>query len=123
MDLLDIIIFSLKIFALTSLIIVAVSYFIFKLKDRTRVKPYMNSNPIETSGTILKIEDKKIEPLKQRYEILNDESISIDKKHIRMERPVVIKKILSNTVEDRKLSNIFSHYSKNAIEPMHKIKH
>jgi hypothetical protein len=40
MELLEIIIFSVKIFALVSALIVISSYFIYKLKDRKRDKPY-----------------------------------------------------------------------------------
>jgi hypothetical protein len=129
MDLLDIIIFSLKLFALTSLIIVSISYFIFKLKDRSRVKPYMEPNAVETSGTVLRVEEVPVETSNQRYKILNDETISPDKKRIRIEKPVVINKFIAQQVknpkeaeEELKIFNIFRHYSKNSIEPMHKIK-
>ena len=40
MELLEIIIFSVKIFALVSALIVISSYFIYKLKDRKHDKPY-----------------------------------------------------------------------------------
>jgi len=129
MDLLDIIIFSLKLFALTSLIIVSISYFIFKLKDRSRVKPYMEKNTIETSGTVLRVEKVPVQNTNQRYQILNDESLNFNKKRIRIEKPVVINKFLTQPIgnskeaeEERKIFNIFRHYSKNSIEPMHKIK-
>ncbi len=127
MDLLDIIIFSLKLFALTSLIVVTISYFVFKLKDRSRVKPFMESNTVETSGTIIKVEQVPVETSKQRYKILNNESKS--KNQIRIAKPVVINKFVTRPIqkikeieEERKMFNIFRHYSKNAIEPMHKIK-
>ena len=129
MDLLDIIIFSLKLFALTSLIVVTISYFIFKLKDRSRVKPYMETNTVETSGTILKVEKVPVETTNKRYQILNEETLTFNKKRIRIKKPVVINnfttqpiKNLKEDEEERKIFNIFRHYSKNSIEPMHKIK-
>jgi hypothetical protein len=129
MDLLDIIIFSLKLFALTSLIIVSISYFIFKLKDRSRVKPYMEANAVETSGTVLRVEKVQVENSNQRYKILNNNSHSSNKNRLRIEKPVVINKFITKQIpnpkeseEERKMFNIFRHYSKNSIEPMHKIK-
>jgi hypothetical protein len=89
----------------------------------------MKPNAVETSGTVLRVEEVPVEASNQRYKILNNESITSDKRRIRIEKPVVINKFIAQQVrnpieseEERKIFNIFRHYSKNSIEPMHKIK-
>ena len=128
MELLDIIIFTLKLFALTSAIVVLLSYFIFKLKDRTRVKPYMRPTKIEPASIEIKdVEEEKPNLVSKRFKILNDKEPQLQIKHARIAKA----KIVTNfNVVDYKGSprlvedefNIFNYYSNKSFEPMHKIK-
>ncbi len=129
MELIDIIIFTLKLFALTATIVVLLSYFIFKVKDRTRVKPYMRPTKIEPAPIEIKVKDENEipNPVNNRFRILNNNEPLLQVKPVRIENPkhankfnVIEYKGSRRLIEDE--FNIFNYYSNRSFEPMHKIK-
>ncbi len=135
MELLQIIIFSLKLFALTSAIIVLISYFVFKIKDRNREKPFMKSSPdnAHKTGEIIietkeeEIEQSKTLPYGKRFKILNENALRIpDKKPgtVNSLMPQIIREKISPPQKAMSNNgfNIYDYYSNSSFEPMHKIK-
>jgi|YelNatPaOPRAMG01_1025707.scaffolds.fasta_scaffold00440_3 hypothetical protein len=131
MELLDIIYSTLKLFSLLAVILVAISYLIFKIKDHKRPKPYFslaNSIPQEN------ISDKTLEPIaSKKMQILNESIYPASQNYHESSEGIVLEKLKVNVIqasnvknnfhEGRKAEklNIFDRYS-NSIEPMHKIK-
>lgn len=125
MELLDIIYSTLKLFSLLAVILVAISYLIFKIKDHKRPKPYFslaNSIPQEN------ILDKTLEPIApKKMQILNESIYPASQNYHENSEGIVLEKLKVNVKknfhEGRKEEklNIFDRYS-NSIEPMHKIK-
>lgn len=130
MELLQIIIFTLKLFALASAIIVLISYFIFKLKDRTRIKPYMKPTIAESANLSLQpvvaVEEKN-EIKSKRFKILNEEASFLANRQIVIEKNNTINYIQKNSLANPSKNlkdnfNIYDYYSNSNFEPMHKIK-
>lgn len=132
MELIDIIIFSLKLFSLASIIVVAISYFVFKVKDRKRVKPYMRQEipaPISTN-----FQYQEPETNNSRFQILNDPYTAQNNfspqssQEIAFEKPQVISYYKDKPSQSFRREaqtgdyNIYERYSANTFEPMHKIK-
>ncbi len=130
MELLQIIIFTLKLFALTSAIVVLISYFIFKLKDRVRIKPYMKPTVVEAASLAIQSGltiEKKYEKKPKHFKILNEENSFLKERQIRLEKSNPIKFIQEEYNFNKKnISkenfNIYDYYSNSNFEPMHKIK-
>ncbi len=126
MELLQIIIFTLKLFALTSAIIVLISYFIFKLKDRNRIKPYMKQTNIDLSTNLaveplISNEDKnKIKS--NRFKILNEEAAIFINQKKDINNSNSINYINKNLIPATNNFNIYDYYANSNFEPMHKIK-
>jgi hypothetical protein len=53
MELIEIIKSSLSIFSMTAFIFIIISYTIYKIKDRSRIKPYLGVNVNTTLGRII----------------------------------------------------------------------
>ena len=53
MELIEIIKSSLSIFSFTAILFLTISYMIFKIRDRSRVKPYLKVNAQESSRVIM----------------------------------------------------------------------
>ncbi len=130
MELLQIIIFTLKLFALTSTIIVLISYFIFKLKDRNRIKPYMKQTVPDLSKNFeveqLAIKEEKINTRPNRFKILNEEPsiITNQKQNINKGNSIIYRKnnLIPSTNNLSNNFNIYDYYANSNFEPMHKIK-
>ena len=126
MELLQIIIFTLKLFALTSAIIVLISYFIFKLKDRNRIKPYMKQTSIDLSNNLaaeLSIPNEDKNKIKSnRFKILNEESAFFINQQKDISNGSSINYIQKNLLAATNNFHIYDYYAKSKFEPMHKIK-
>ncbi len=133
MELLDIIVFTLKIFGLSAIIIVSISYLVFKIKDRHRIKPYMK----QSSTTVqqppeIKYEEQVLSP--SRFQILNEtpnshpKNIQVEEQDFGYERPQALNRYKTVPVNNFKkeiktnTNDIFNYYSKNTFEPMYKVK-
>ncbi len=121
MDLLEIIIFSLKLFTLFSLIVVATSYAIYKFRSNSKVKPYMRPTLVSENKIQIEVEKKIVEVLKQenkRFIIMNQAGLQPEENRMFYDTP--------NKKPVRRQStngfNIYNHYSSSSFEPMHKIK-
>ncbi len=132
MELIQIIIISLKLFVLLAAIIVLVSYFVFKVKDRKRRKPYSNSfkeEPIKESplkNLPSNLNEVPIENKNSRFQVLNmpanfaSDDIIVQKKDFKNQ-------LFNNSInykqyESNKSLDIYERYSNSDFEPMHKIK-
>jgi hypothetical protein len=127
MELLQIIIFTLKLFALSSAIIVLLSYFIFKIKDRTRKKPYIQTPGEEESGLSIQVETEDIDKKPKRFKILNESDIFSLEKGLHLEKIRQNNDSIHSLRLNKKLNsldnfNIYDYYSNSSFEPMHKIK-
>ncbi len=127
MELLQIIIFTLKLFALTSAIVVLISYFIFKLKDRTRLKPYMRPTLADTSAIAIQIEKQNVEKTPERFKIINEENSFMEEHGFNSDKLQYKNKSYnrfsdSNLVQAKENFDIYDHYSNSSFEPMHKIR-
>ena len=129
MELIQIIIISLKLFALFAAIVVLVSYFIYKVKDRKRRKPYSDISTVEPVNNPIQIKVEPIENKSGRFQVLNVEMQPFhlaDKEFIIKKKD--IKNYFSNTSQRykknpaREPANIYDRYSNSNFEPMHKIK-
>ena len=121
MDLLEIIIFSLKLFALISLIVIATSYAMYKFRNSSKVKPYLRPTLISENKIQIEVEQKIAEVLKQenkRFVIMNQAGLQPAENRMFYDTP--------NEKPVRRQSangfNIYNHYSSSSFEPMHKIK-
>ncbi len=133
MGLIDIIAISLKLFGLTAAMIVLLSYFIFKIKDRRRIKPYMRPTNIEPIPLEVKQEikveenEEKVDTPNKRYKVLNDYEPRFQVNPFPKVKPLKITKFnVINYQENNQISenkfNIYNYYSSKKFEPMHKIK-
>lgn len=138
MELIDIIVHSLKLFALTSFIVLIISYTIFKIKDRNRIKPYMVATSPSTPAPIIfeeeqsdikevvhekkvKIEavDPALERRRERFKIINRKTEMREKTII--DEPVIKVKAAKKEAAAAD-QDIYNLYSENSITPMHKLK-
>jgi hypothetical protein len=96
MELIEIIKSSLSIFSTTTVVFIIISYTIFKIKDRSRIKPYLKFNVQKPIGSIIKdeiginidLEEKPSEemqfdrivlnklPIQDKFTIINGEVIA-----------------------------------------------
>ena len=116
MELIEIIRTSLIIFALISSLFLAISYIVYKFRDRNRVKPYLREENLVSPIILLKgnstVEKPQAEPQKKnpRFHILN-ESLSAQK-------PVMAADALP--VHRLRQKPVISYYSLNKNETLHK---
>ena len=133
MELTDIIVYSLKIFCLTISFTITVSYIIYKIKDRKRIKPYSSDLKIERPSSIKITYQKHNTDLDQFeiYKSLNkvpvkilskDKNVFINntQKIIRYLPEKEDQYLLNKTVKEN--FNILDHYSVDAKEEMYKVK-
>ncbi|MHB8578454.1 MAG: hypothetical protein ACYDA4_01135 [Ignavibacteriaceae bacterium] len=121
MDLLEIIIFSLKLFALISLIAVASSYALYKFKSSSRVEPYLRPTIISENKIQIEVEQKIAKELRQensRFVIMNKAELQPAEKRMLFNKPN--EKLLRQ--QSANGFNIYNYYSSSSFEPMHKIK-
>ncbi len=131
MELIQIIVTSLKLFVLVAAIVVLVSYFIYKVKDRKRSKPYTNIPAVDIVNQPIQflqepVENRIIERKPARFQVLNVENGPVE------DEIILKKKVLPNYVPASSLKykqpairdafDIFERYSNSDFEPMHKVK-
>ena len=126
MELIQIIITSLKLFVLLAAIVVLISYFIYKVKDRKRRKPYLDSPVYNLINQSQQVNEDQIENKNARFQVLNFETDSA------ADEIILKKKDIRNRFSDnmikykqpplKEFSNIYDRYSNSNFEPMHKIK-
>jgi hypothetical protein len=141
MELIEIIIYALKIFSLVSVILLILSYFFFKMKDRKRIKPYMlaDSDPsayetpeAKESGDVL-----NYRKFSERFQVLNEKRYAMEPQYERngsFYKPSSGAGLPKHNVYNLPASdsyykhnkntptNIYNLYSPEASEPMHKLK-
>ena len=118
MELLQIIIFTLKLFAGASVTLVCVSYVVFKIKDRKRPKPYMQSYKANTSAQSLSIENNR-EELKNRFKVLNNKTlVPVEIRRTSSSRPAAEFQGGFNEPITAGEVNIYNYYSRSNVEPM-----
>ncbi len=125
MDLLEIIIFSLKLFALFSLIVVATSYAIYKFRSSSKVKPYMRPTLVSENKIQIEVEKKIAEELKQnnsRFVIMNQVELQPAGNRMSINLQNEIRHQIPSRQQSTNQFNIYNHYSSSSFEPMHKIK-
>ncbi len=140
MELIQIIVFSLKLFTAATLVIVTISYAVYKFKSRTRLKPYMRPGPKGSQVISIKIEEdsepKKTEKPK-RFVVLNEKNSKPAEGKVKKSeepsvkpKPGVIERVESDHQEEikskeklnKEKSNIYSYYSEEKSGRMHKLK-
>lgn len=135
MELIPIIKASLGIFTILTSITLAVSYVIYKFKDRNRAKPYDDIKPYvenEIKHPVKKeaLEQKSLK--NKKFRIVNDsEPVPVRAAAVnelrKMSMPVEEKEELFIRPERRnsenEVFNIYNLYSNNDARPMHKLKH
>ena len=128
MNLLDIIFFSLKLFGAVTFIIVGFSFALYKLKSAAKLKKKALTVPVIENEPEIIIPKKEIiipesHPVQRRFVIMNEFNNinqSTENAYISLNEESPNKNI--NSFNQDKPLNIFSRYSNNSFEPMHKIK-
>ncbi len=128
MNLLDIIFFSLKLFGAVTFIIVGFSFALYKIKSSAKLNKKALTIPVIENEPPKLIPEKEIiipesRPVQRRFVIMNEfneMNQSIENAYISINEESPDKNI--NTFNQNKPLNIFSRYSNNSFEPMHKIK-
>lgn len=152
MELIDIIVQSLKLFALVSFIVLVISYTVFKIKDRNRIKPYMipaspqervaveqvlreNTNihvedfvpapALQKKNERIKIVNKKV-PAKLKRESFGEPAklFKVDVSSLKetISEKLEKKEAELQTHESESFNDIYSLYNNNKLTPMHKLK-
>ncbi len=133
MELMQIIVFSLKLFIVASIIIISISYSIYKIKNRSTIKPYLRPSSMDTSKFRIKIVTRDSElqterayPTNDRFKVLNDSTNFVNNQpqyHQRLKNTELEKSNYQpQYMHSNSGQNIFSYYSNNNLEPMHKLK-
>ena len=127
MELIEIIKSSLSIFSTTAFVFSIISYTVYKIKDRSRIKPYLRFNVQKPIGGIIKdeiginidIEEKSSEemqfdrvvlnklPIQDKFTIVNGEVIADILKKLENKKENSINRL--NTYDDKK--NVFDFYT------------
>ena len=127
MELIEIIKSSLSIFSTTAFVFIIISYTVYKIKDRSRIKPYLRFNVQKPIGGIIKDEiyinidmkEKPSEemqvdrfvlnklPIQDKFTIINGEIIADILKKLENKKENSINRL--NTYDDKK--NIFGFYT------------
>ncbi|MHB1686558.1 MAG: hypothetical protein ACYCVH_04185 [Ignavibacteriaceae bacterium] len=125
MELLQIIIFSLKLFTLVSIIVVAISYAIYKVKNSSRVKPYMRPTVVSENKIQIEVDEKISEEIKQankRFVIMNEAQMQQRENGAVYYVPAANPQQRPNRQLPAEGFNIYNYYSNSNFEPMHKVK-
>ncbi len=132
MDLLDIIISTLKIFSLSAVTLVAFSYFFYKLKGSKRTKPFekLNDPIIQAPAIQITQELNQNDGLRVMQEALSNQANRNDnhRDEIVLEKIKVVNNIPPKSFNNfrgevrRNRFNIYDHYASNFLEPMHKVR-
>ena len=129
MELIQIIITSLKLFALISAIVVLISYAIYKLKERNRTKPYSEIHDPGLLNQNYATKEEIIEKKQVRFQILNNENLKTPAalNEEVFEKPKVKNYAPSNPLNYKKnlpkeTFDIYDSYSNSNFEPMYKVK-
>jgi len=137
MDLLEIIITSLKIFALVAVIIISISYLFFRAKSRPKIfvtdepavtpiaqPSFENVSPVITQKKYY----EEAAPLSQgvmpisRFKVLNNNSAYSKVQNGYRQQPILATKFSTRKHNEETNFNIYSYYSDNEVAPMHKLK-
>ena len=122
MELLQIIVFTLKLFAGASVTLVCVSYVVFKFKDRKRPKPYMQPQKANAPTKSLSIDNER-EEIKNRFKVLNNKTlIPVEIRRNSNSRPPAEFQGGYNEPITAGEVNIYNYYSRSNVEPMHKLR-
>ncbi|MFO7447724.1 MAG: hypothetical protein R6W90_15270 [Ignavibacteriaceae bacterium] len=125
MELIEIILYVLKLFSLSSFILLSLSYFFFKLKDRARIKPYMLVN---TDPEVYEVPQEKenedvlnYRKFTRKFKVINDARIAKVRPNL-PEKQHYYKPKMQVVPAEVRSSNIYNMYSPATSEPMHKLK-
>jgi hypothetical protein len=137
MDLLEIIITSLKIFALVAVIIISISYLFFRAKSRPKI--FVTDEPAVTP--IAQPSFEKVSPVitqkkyyeeaapfaqrvmpVSRFKVLNNNSAYSKVQNGYRQQPEQTSKFSKRKDEEQTSFNIYNYYSDNEVAPMHKLK-
>lgn len=122
MELLQIIVFTLKLFAGASITIVCLSYVVFKIKDRKRPKPYEQTYKASTPAKSLSIETER-EEFSPRFKVLNNKTlVPVEIRRSSHNRPAAEFQGGYNEPITAGEVNIYNYYSRSNVEPMHKLR-
>ncbi len=149
MELIQIIAFTLKLFTASSLVIISISYTVYKIKNRSKLKPHLRPSKFTATKYAIKFAEPEtkevfeeeiefvpnVKPQLKRFKVLNDseqnrvfEERPANKRKIKIEKPVVINELATAGNQKIKMTtasgdfNIFKFYSQSEFEPMHKLK-
>jgi len=125
MNLLDIIIFSLKIFSAVSIIVVGFSYFIYKIKSGSKVKPYLVPSVVKEPEIKIEPQENFVEeskPAYNRFVVMNEFSEKSYRANPNYNVPLSRFSGRNENNGRAEEYNIFNRYSNSSFEPMHKIK-
>jgi hypothetical protein len=90
MELIEIIKSTLSIFLITGIVFIATSYIVFRIKDRSRIKPYLRVNEQKPLGSILhdRIVLAKI-PIQNKFTMINEKVVAynLNKSEYKKENP------------------------------------
>lgn len=137
MNLLEIIITSLKIFAFVSVVIVAISYLFYKAKGRSKtfntdelIRQQVAQPSYESLAPVViqkKYDEEVLSPAKiamptARFKVLNNNSVNLNLQNGYRPQPILTSKFSNRKFEEETNFNIYSYYSDNDVTPMHKLK-
>ncbi len=137
MNLIEIIITSLKMFTLVGIAIVAFSYFFFKLKKHTKqtnqYQPILQPVPQQSVQVeIPQVEheyyyEEPAQPVKrvmpgERFKVLNDYNFNSAARNNFRAMSVPESRFTNRKIEEETNLNVYGYYSDNNSTPMHKLK-
>src|ERR1035437_898394 len=128
MELIEIIKSSLSIFSTTAFVFIIISYTVYKIKDRSRIKPYLRFNVQKPIGGIIKdeiginidIEEKPSEemqfdrvvlnklPIQDKFTIVNGEVIADILKKLENKKENSIQRLKSSD-DNNNIYDLFSY--------------
>lgn len=120
MELIDIIQLSITIFGIVMIVVVATSYLIYKVKDKDRVKPYAELEPIAQPVMLQK---KVQKPAMQVKPNLANKPLMVNHKSVAARNAQVIPAPVFQVSNNQRMQNdVLSYYSNNEINNMHKVR-
>src|SRR3972149_6456685 len=135
MELIPIIKASLGIFTVITSITFMISYTVYKIKSRNRIKPYLKD--FDEADSVIKLEvletkinEEEIEEKNKRFKLINENGQKIaaeerdEEELVRISKPTEISnhKVVVRRHSENEVFNIYSFYSTNDIRPLHKLK-
>ncbi len=136
MELLEIIFISLKLFSASSLIVILLSYFFYKVKSRGRLKPYVRLG-IDLASETLEEDEEKIQAANNqfllrpnKFKIINENKTELRERAFRgdenyseelqmIQEDIITEETLQYFNEEE--LDIYKYYSNNTFQPMHKL--